>query len=262
MTQVRIKIMFTARNLYSKAIKSTIFYQQGINKVMNTLTTFENELNHVKTQITLQLDPIHIIELFHQLIQTVYVFNKEHIHINQLDKTKKSKKNINILLISVTSSISWQYFNLTITRLKFSIKKVLEVISQMSTNHRQISQNDGYSKFKNTSFFNVTQSNSKALLIKSALALITKNNHEKALLIKKKHDLRLQKEKLKQNCNLFQIYILSKLLVRKLRMLHQVIYVRAINMKKIYRFFLIVFTINIETNAIINSNVMTTNTKY
>lgn len=261
MTQVRIKIMFTVRNLYSKAIKSTIFYQQGINKVMNTLTTFETKLNHVKTQITLQLDPIHIIELFHQLIQTFYVFNKEHIHINQLDKTKKSKKNINILLISVTSSISWQYFNLTITRLKFSIKKVLEVISQMDINHRQISQNDGNLKFKNPSFFNVTQSNSNALLIKSALALITKNNHEKALLIKKKYSRRLQKEKLKQNCSHFQIYILLKSLLRKLTMLQQIINVSAMDMRKIYRLFWIVFTINIETNAVINSNVMTTNTK-
>ncbi len=226
--------MFIARNSYSKAIKSTIFYQQGINKVMNTLTT---------------------------LIPAAYVFKKEYIYINQSDKNKKSKKNINILLISVTSSISWQYFSLTITRLKFSIKKVLEVISQMGTNHRQISQNDGYSKFKNTSFFNVTQSNSKALLIKSALALITKNNHEKALLIKKKHDLRLQKEKLKQNCNLFQIYILSKLLVRKLTMLQQVINISAMDIKKIYRLFWIVFTINIENNTLINSSVMNTNAK-
>ena len=234
MTQVRIMEMFIARNSYSKAIKSTIFYQQGINKVMNTLTT---------------------------LIPAAYVFKKEYIYINQSDKNKKSKKNINILLISVTSSISWQYFSLTITRLKFSIKKVLEVISQMGTNHRQISQNDGYSKFKNTSFFNVTQSNSKALLIKSALALITKNNHEKALLIKKKHDLRLQKEKLKQNCNLFQIYILSKLLVRKLTMLQQVINISAMDIKKIYRLFWIVFTINIENNTLINSSVMNTNAK-
>lgn len=226
--------MFIARNSYSKAIKSTIFYQQGINKVMNTLTT---------------------------LIPAAYVFKKEYIYINQSDKNKKSKKNINILLISVTSSISWQYFSLTITRLKFSIKKVLEVISQMGTNHRQISQNDGYSKFKNTSFFNVTQSNSKALLIKSALALITKNNHEKALLIKKKHDLRLQKEKLKQNCNLFQIYILSKLLVRKLTMLQQVINISAMDIKKIYRLFWIVFRINIENNTLINSSVMNTNAK-
>lgn len=226
--------MFIARNSYSKAIKSTIFYQQGINKVMNTLTT---------------------------LIPAAYVFKKEYIYINQSDKNKKSKKNINILLISVTSSISWQYFSLTITRLKFSIKKVLEVISQMGTNHRQISQNDGYSKFKNTSFFNVTQSNSKALLIKSALALITKKNHEKALLIKKKHDLRLQKEKLKQNCNLFQIYILSKLLVRKLTMLQQVINISAMDIKKIYRLFWIVFTINIENNTLINSSVMNTNAK-
>ena len=234
MTQVRIMEMFIARNSYSKAIKSIIFYQQGINHIMNTLTT---------------------------LIPAAYVFKKKYIYINQSDKNKKSKKNINILLISVTSSISWQYFSLTITRLKFSIKKVLEVISQMGTNHRQISQNDGYSKFKNTSFFNVTQSNSKALLIKSALALITKNNHEKALLIKKKHDLRLQKEKLKQNCNFFQIYILLKLLVRKLTMLHQVIYVKVMDMKKIYCLFLIVFTINIETNTLINSNVMTNNAK-
>ena len=262
MTQVRIKVMFTARNSYSKAIKSTTFYQQGINKLMNTLTTFESELNHVRAQITLQLDQIHIIELFHQLIQAVYVFNKKHIHINQSDKIKKSKKSTTILLFSVTRSTSSQYFSLTITSLKFPIKKVLEVISQMGISHRQISQNDEYLKFKKTSFFNFTRSNRKALLIKSALALITKNNHEKALLIKKKYCLRLQKEKLKQNCSLFQIYILLKSLVRKLRMLHQVIYVRAINMKKIYRFFLIVFTINIETNAIINSNVMTTNTKY
>lgn len=226
--------MFIARNSYSKAIKSTIFYQQGINKVMNTLTT---------------------------LVPAAYVFKKEYVYINQSDKNKKSKKNINILLISVTSSISWQYFSLTITRLKFSIKKVLEVISQMDINHRQISQNDGYSKFKNTSFFNVTQSNSNALLIKSALALITKNNHEKALLIKKKHDLRLQKEKLKQNCNLFQIYILSKLLVRKLTMLQQVINISAVDIKKIYRLFWIVFTINIENNTLINSSVMNTNAK-
>ena len=195
------------------------------------------------------------------MIPAAYVFNKKYIYINQSDKNKKSKKNINILLISVTSSISWQYFSLTITRLKFSIKKVLEVISQMGTNHRQISQNDGYSKFKNTSFFNVTQSNSKALLIKSALALITKNNHEKALLIKKKHDLRLQKEKLKQNCNLFQIYILSKLLVRKLTMLQQVINISAVDIKIIYRLFWIVFTINIENNTLINSSVMNTNAK-
>ena len=131
----------------------------------------------------------------------------------------------------------------------------------MGTNHRQISQNDGYSKFKNTSFFNVTQSNSNALLIKSALALITKNNHEKALLIKKKHDLRLQKEKLKQNCNFFQIYILSKLLVRKLTMLQQVINISAVDIKKIYRLFWIVFTINIENNTLINSSVMNTNAK-
>lgn len=234
MTQVRIMEMFIARNSYSKAIKSIIFYQQGINNIMNTLTT---------------------------LIPAAYVFNKKYIYINQSDKNKKSKKNINILLISVTSSISWQYFSLTITRLKFSIKKVLEVISQMGTNHRQISQNDGYSKFKNTSFFNVTQSNSKALLIKSALALITKNNHEKALLIKKKHDLRLQKEKLKQNCNFFQIYILSKLLVRKLTMLQQVINISAVDIKKIYRLFWIVFTINIENNTLINSSVMNTNAK-
>lgn len=234
MTQVRIMEMFIARNSYSKAIKSIIFYQQGINNIMNTLTT---------------------------LIPAAYVFKKEYIYINQSDKNKKSKKNINILLISVTSSISWQYFSLTITRLKFSIKKVLEVISQMGTNHRQISQNDGYSKFKNTSFFNVTQSNSKALLIKSALALITKNNHEKALLIKKKHDLRLQKEKLKQNCNFFQIYILSKLLVRKLTMLQQVINISAVDIKKIYRLFWIVFTINIENNTLINSSVMNTNAK-
>ena len=234
MTQVRIMEMFIARNSYSKAIKSKIFYQQGINNIMNTLTT---------------------------LIPAAYVFKKEYVYINQSDKNKKSKKNINILLISVTSSISWQYFSLTITRLKFSIKKVLEVISQMGTNHRQISQNDGYSKFKNTSFFNVTQSNSKALLIKSALALITKNNHEKALLIKKKHDLRLQKEKLKQNCNFFQIYILSKLLVRKLTMLQQVINISAVDIKKIYRLFWIVFTINIENNTLINSSVMNTNAK-
>lgn len=234
MTQVRIMEMFIARNSYSKAIKSIIFYQQGINNIMNTLTT---------------------------LIPASYVFKKEYIYINQSDKNKKSKKNINILLISVTSSISWQYFSLTITRLKFSIKKVLEVISQMGTNHRQISQNDGYSKFKKTSFFNVTQSNSKALLIKSALALITKNNHEKALLIKKKHDLRLQKEKLKQNCNFFQIYILSKLLVRKLTMLQQVINISAVDIKKIYRLFWIVFTINIENNTLINSSVMNTNAK-
>ncbi len=234
MTQVRIMEMFIARNSYSKAIKSIIFYQQGINNIMNTLTT---------------------------LIPAAYVFKKKYIYINQSDKNKKSKKNINILLISVTSSISWQYFSLTITRLKFSIKKVLEVISQMGTNHRQISQNDGYSKFKNTSFFNVTQSNSKALLIKSALALITKNNHEKALLIKKKHDLRLQKEKLKQNCNFFQIYILSKLLVRKLTMLQQVINISAVDIKKIYRLFWIVFTINIENNTLINSSVMNTNAK-
>lgn len=234
MTQVRIMEMFIARNSYSKAIKSIIFYQQGINNIMNTLTT---------------------------LIPAAYVFKKEYIYINQSDKNKNSKKNINILLISVTSSISWQYFSLTITRLKFSIKKVLEVISQMGTNHRQISQNDGYSKFKNTSFFNVTQSNSKALLIKSALALITKNNHEKALLIKKKHDLRLQKEKLKQNCNFFQIYILSKLLVRKLTMLQQVINISAVDIKKIYRLFWIVFTINIENNTLINSSVMNTNAK-
>lgn len=234
MTQVRIMEMFIARNSYSKAIKSIIFYQQGINNIMNTLTT---------------------------LIPAAYVFKKKYIYINQSDKNKKSKKNINILLISVTSSISWQYFSLTITRLKFSIKKVLEVISQMSTNHRQISQNDGYSKFKNTSFFNVTQSNSNALLIKSALALITKNNHEKALLIKKKYSRRLQKEKLKQNCSLFQIYILLKSLLRKLTMLQQIINVSAMNMRKIYRLFWIVFTINIETNAVINSNVMTTNTK-
>ncbi|PXY95305.1 hypothetical protein DKK76_05865 [Frischella perrara] len=226
--------MFIARNSYSKAIKSIIFYQQGINNIMNTLTT---------------------------LIPAAYVFKKKYIYINQSDKNKKSKKNINILLISVTSSISWQYFSLTITRLKFSIKKVLEVISQMGTNHRQISQNDGYSKFKNTSFFNVTQSNSNALLIKSALALITKNNHEKALLIKKKHDLRLQKEKLKQNCNFFQIYILSKLLVRKLTMLQQVINISAVDIKKIYRLFWIVFTINIENNTLINSSVMNTNAK-
>ena len=226
--------MFIARNSYSKAIKSIIFYQQGINNIMNTLTT---------------------------LIPAAYVFKKKYIYINQSDKNKKSKKNINILLISVTSSISWQYFSLTITRLKFSIKKVLEVISQMGTNHRQISQNDGYSKFKNTSFFNVTQSNSNALLIKSALALITKNNHEKALLIKKKHDLRLQKEKLKQNCNFFQIYILSKLLVRKLTMLQQVINISAVDIKKIYRSFWIVFTINIENNTLINSSVMNTNAK-
>ena len=249
--------MFTARNLYSKAIKSTIFYQQGINKVMNTLTTFETKLNHVKTQITLQLDPIHIIELFHQLIQTVYVFNKEHIHINQLDKTKKSKKNINILLFSVTNSISRQYFSLTMTRLKFSIKKILEIISQMCINHHQISQNDEHLKFKNPSFF----TNNKALLIKSALALITKNNHEKALLIKKKYSRRLQKEKLKQNCSLFPIYILLKSLLRKLTMLQHIINVSAMDMRKIYRLFWIVFTINIETNAVINSNVMTTNTK-
>lgn len=234
MTQVRIMEMFIARNSYSKAIKSIIFYQQGINNIMNTLTT---------------------------LIPAAYVFKKKYIYINQSDKNKKSKKNINILLISVTSSISWQYFSLTITRLKFSIKKVLEVISQMGTNHRQISQNDGYSKFKNTSFFNVTQSNSNALLIKSALALITKNNHEKALLIKKKHDLRLQKEKLKQNCNFFQIYILSKLLVRKLTMLQQVINISAVDIKKIYRLFWIVFTINIENNTLINSSVMNTNAK-
>ena len=234
MTQVRIMEMFIARNSYSKAIKSIIFYQQGINNIMNTLTT---------------------------LIPAAYVFKKKYIYINQSDKNKKSKKNINILLISVTSSISWQYFSLTITRLKFSIKKVLEVISQMGTNHRQISQNDGYSKFKNTSFFNVTQSNSKALLIKSALALITKNNHEKALLIKKKHDLRLQKEKLKQNCNFFQIYILSKLLVRKLTMLQQVINISAVDIKKIYRLFWIVFTIIIENNTLINSSVMNTNAK-
>lgn len=234
MTQVRIMEMFIARNSYSKAIKSIIFYQQGINNIMNTLTT---------------------------LIPTAYVFKKKYIYINQSDKNKKSKKNINILLISVTSSISWQYFSLTITRLKFSIKKVLEVISQMGTNHRQISQNDGYSKFKNTSFFNVTQSNSNALLIKSALALITKNNYEKALLIKKKHDLRLQKEKLKQNCNFFQIYILSKLLVRKLTMLQQVINISAVDIKKIYRLFWIVFTINIENNTLINSSVMNTNAK-
>lgn len=234
MTQVRIKEMFIARNSYSKAIKSTIFYQQGINKVMNTLTT---------------------------LVPAAYVFKKEYVHINQLDKNKKSKKNINILLISVTSSISWQYFNLTITRLKFSIKKVLEVISQMDINHRQISQNDGNLKFKNPSFFNVTQSNSNALFIKSALALITKNNHEKALLIKKKYSRRLQKEKLKQNCSLFQIYILLKSLLRKLTMLQQIINVSAMDMRKIYRLFWIVFTINIETNAVINSNVMTTNTK-
>lgn len=234
MMQVRIMEMFIARNSYSKAIKSIIFYQQGINNIMNTLTT---------------------------LIPAAYVFKKKYIYINQSDKNKKSKKNINILLISVTSSISWQYFSLTITRLKFSIKKVLEVISQMGTNHRQISQNDGYSKFKNTSFFNVTQSNSKALLIKSALALITKNNHEKALLIKKKHDLRLQKEKLKQNCNFFQIYILSKLLVRKLTMLQQVINISAVDIKKIYRLFWIVFTINIENNTLINSSVMNTNAK-
>ena len=249
--------MFTVRNLYSKAIKSTIFYQQGINKVMNTLTTFKNELNHVKTQITLQLDPIHIIELFHQLIQTVYVFNKEHIHINQLDKTKKSKKNINILLFSVTNSISRQYFSLTMTRLKLSIKKILEIISQMGINHHQISQNDEHLKFKNPSFF----TNNKALLIKSALALITKNNHEKALLIKKKYSRRLQKEKLKQNCSLFPIYILLKSLLRKLTMLQHIINVSAMDMRKIYRLFWIVFTINIETNAVINSNVMTTNTK-
>lgn len=249
--------MFTARNSYSKAIKSTIFYQQGINKVMNTLTTFENELNHVKTQIILQLNPIHIIELFHQLIQTVYVLKKEYIHINQLDKTKKSKKNINILLFSVTSSISRQYFSLIITRLKFSIKKILEVISQMGINHHQISQNDEHLKFKHPSFF----TNSKALLIKSALALITKNNHEKALLIKKKYSRRLQKEKLKQNFSLFQIYILSKSLVRKLTMLHQAIYVRVMDMKKIYRLFWIDLTINIEANALINSNVITTNAK-
>lgn len=222
--------MFIARNSYSKAIKSTIFYQQGINKVMNTLTT---------------------------LVPAAYVFKKEYVYINQLDKNKKSKKNINILLISVTSSISWQYFSLTITRLKFSIKKVLEVISQMDINHRQISQNDGHLKFKNPSFF----TNNKALLIKSALALITKNNHEKALLIKKKYSRRLQKEKLKQNCSLFQIYILLKSLLRKLTMLQQIINVSAMDMRKIYRLFWIVFTINIETNAVINSNVMTTNTK-
>ena len=257
MTQVRIKVMFTARNSYSKAIKSTIFYQQGINKLMNTLTSFESELNHVRAQITLQLDQIHIIELFHQLIQVVYVFNKKHIHLNQSDKTKKSKKSTTILLFYVTRSTSSQYFSLTINSLKFPIKKVLEVISQMGINHRQISQNDGHLKFKNPSFF----TNSKALLIKSALALITKNNHEKALLIKKKYSRRLQKEKLKQNCSLFQIYILLKLLVRKLTMLHQVIYVKVMDMKKIYCLFLIVFTINIETNDLINSNVMTTNAK-
>ena len=51
--------MFIARNSYSKAIKSTIFYQQGINKVMNTLTT---------------------------LIPAAYVFKKEYIYINQSDK--------------------------------------------------------------------------------------------------------------------------------------------------------------------------------
>ena len=261
MTQVRIKIMFTVRNLYSKAIKSTIFYQQGINKVMNTLTTFESGLNNVRTRITLQLDQIHIIELFHQLIQAVYVFNKKYTHINQIDKTNKSKKNTTILLFSVMRSTSRQYFSLTITKLKFPIKKVIEVISQMGINHRQISQNDGHLKFKKTSIFNVTRSSSEALLIELALALITKNNHEKALLIKKKYCLRLQKEKLKQNCSLFQIYILLKLLVRKLTMLHQVIYVKVMDMKKIYRLFWIVFTINIETNTLINSNVMTNNAK-
>ena len=47
--------MFIARNSYSKAIKSTIFYQQGINKVMNTLTT---------------------------LVPAAYVFKKEYVYIN------------------------------------------------------------------------------------------------------------------------------------------------------------------------------------
>lgn len=170
--------------------------EQGINDVMNTMTTIQSEYNEERDLVNQLLGQAQMADAFGKFSQTVWASKLNFVKENKLYRNLAGKKTPNGLELKGTweefcslLGVSDEKANQDLANLKSFGEEALESMSKMGIGYRELRQYRKLPEDQKTALIEVAKSGDKESLVELAEEFIAKNNKEKEQLKKENSNL-------------------------------------------------------------------------
>lgn len=170
--------------------------EQGINDVMNTMTTIQSEYNEERDLVNQLLGQAQMADAFGKFSQTVWASKLNFVKENKLYRNLAGKKTPNGLELKGTweefcslLGVSDEKANQDLANLKSFGEEALESMSKMGIGYRELRQYRKLPEDQKTALIEVAKTGDKESLVELAEEFIAKNNKEKEQLKKENSNL-------------------------------------------------------------------------
>ncbi|OCG16911.1 hypothetical protein [Gilliamella sp. WF3-4] len=188
--------MARTANPTKEAIELPAIDEQGINEVMNTMTTIQSEYSEDRDLVNQLLGQAQMADAFEKFSQTVWASKLNFVKENKLYRNLSGKKTPNGLELKGTweefcslLGVSDEKANQDIANLKSFGEEALESMSRMGIGYRELRQYRKLPEDQKTALIEVAKAGDKEALVELAEEFIAKNAKEKEQLKKENSDL-------------------------------------------------------------------------
>lgn len=183
-------------NKANEEIEVPAIDEQGINDVMNTMTTIQSEYNEERDLVNQLLGQAQMADAFGKFSQTVWASKLNFVKENKLYRNLAGKKTPNGLELKGTweefcslLGVSDEKANQDLANLKSFGEEALESMSKMGIGYRELRQYRKLPEDQKTALIEVAKTGDKESLVELAEEFIAKNNKEKEQLKKENSNL-------------------------------------------------------------------------
>lgn len=183
-------------NKAKEEIAAPAIDEQGINDVMNTMTTIQSEYNEERDLVNQLLGQAQMADAFGKFSQTVWASKLNFVKENKLYRNLAGKKTPNGLELKGTweefcslLGVSDEKANQDLANLKSFGEEALESMSKMGIGYRELRQYRKLPEDQKTALIEVAKTGDKESLVELAEEFIAKNNKEKDQLKKENSNL-------------------------------------------------------------------------
>lgn len=188
--------MARTANKVKEKIELPVIDEQGINDVMNTMTTIQSEYSEDRDLVNQLLGQAQMADAFGKFSQTVWASKLNFVKENKLYRNLSGKKTPNGLELKGTweefcslLGVSDEKANQDIANLKSFGEEALESMSRMGIGYRELRQYRKLPEDQKTALIEVAKSGDKESLVELAEEFIAKNSKEKEQLKKENSNL-------------------------------------------------------------------------
>ncbi|OCG60223.1 hypothetical protein A9G40_04815 [Gilliamella sp. Nev3-1] len=188
--------MARTANPTKEAIELPAIDEQGINEVMNTMTTIQSEYSEDRDLVNQLLGQAQMADAFEKFSQTVWASKLNFVKENKLYRNLSGKKTPNGLELKGTweefcslLGVSDEKANQDIANLKSFGEEALESMSRMGIGYRELRQYRKLPEDQKTALIEVAKAGDKEALVELAEEFIAKNAKEKEQLKKENSNL-------------------------------------------------------------------------